>query len=88
MRNINKNVPLGGQLAMAPLNPFPGLTCTRGQISGTGRAGLGWVNSCAQVSRALKAWDDRAERGSEQRATKLGTFGTSNTPLLSFLSFR
>eukprot|EP01047_Picozoa_sp_COSAG01_P018065 COSAG01_NODE_970_length_12375_cov_27.268736_7_plen_77_part_00 len=68
MRNINKNVPLGGQLAMAPLNPFPGLTCTRGQISGTGRAGLGWVNSCAQVSRALKAWDDMAERGSEQRA--------------------
>jgi hypothetical protein len=68
MKNINKNVPLGGQLAMAPLNPFPGLTCTRGQISGTGRAGLGWMNSCAQVSRALKAWDDRAERGSEQRA--------------------
>ena len=68
MRNINRNVPLGGQLAMAPLDPFPGLTCARGQISGAGRADLGWMNSCAQVNRALKAWDDRAGRGLEQRA--------------------
>ena len=53
---------------MAPLDPFPGLTCAKGQISGAGRADLGWMNSRAQVNRALKAWDDRAGRGLEQRA--------------------